>query len=242
VGLYGAGCPDVYLAKPSFRYLYTGAAPFPLGGRPAAYWALENSGTDSTGNGVTLSDNFFMIPYVAGKVGNAAEFASFAFLESSPEDTLNPTANMSIALWFKSSSAAESMLLSRSSGSLSESYNITLSSTGVLTCTIFKAAFGSASVSSAAGYNDNSWHFVVFSVVAGVPFLSMDGGAFAQGTGSAPSPKTNTYILTLGASYAHANSYTGYLDEVGIWPAYALVDADVAVLWNGGAGKTYPFT
>lgn len=90
---------------------------------------------------------------------------------------------------------------------------------------------------SSVSLSDGLWHHVVCTADATGLNIYVDGvlGAFpgVPPTFGVP-PNTWTFQIA-GQTYAPIN-----VDEVGIWNR-ALTQADVTNLYNGGAGKTYPF-
>jgi hypothetical protein len=71
--------------------------------------------------------------------------------------------------------------------------------------------------------------------VSGVPYISIDGGAFTT-SGSSRDPTIATSLLSLGGnlSATPGGDYLGLLAHPTVWGT-ALSDTDVSNLWNGGS-------
>lgn len=79
----------------------------------------------------------------------------------------------------------------------------------------------------------NVWHLIVITVDASnVWRASIDNSVFVSAAGSAPVSNNLVILVALGINF------NGLMDEFAHWNV-ALTQADVAVLWNGGAGFFY---
>jgi hypothetical protein len=129
--------------------------------------------------------------------------------------------------WVNTTNAASNRIQPFSYGTFSASATLTLQ---IFNGTIYVYAYNPSisSVSLAAGVNDGQWHFIGFTYNNGTVVIYKDntsgGGSVAAGIGTAAKVlefKNNSAVAT------H--------DEHGLWNR-VLSSAEVAVLYNGGAG------
>lgn len=93
----------------------------------------------------------------------------------------------------------------------------------------------------------NGWHHIVGTRAAGVATIYVDGISKATASNttgvSANANITGVSGINIGiGDYGSSNweRFQGYIDEVGFWNR-ALIGDEVALLYNGGSGLTYPF-
>jgi hypothetical protein len=86
----------------------------------------------------------------------------------------------------------------------------------------------------------NVWHLIVVAHDAtnNQIYISADGVAPVP-VATAGSPATSAQIFTIG-NHQTAFFYDGFVEQVGRW-SRVLTASDITLLWNGGAGRTYPF-
>jgi hypothetical protein len=86
----------------------------------------------------------------------------------------------------------------------------------------------------------NVWHLFVVAHDAtnNQLYISVDGVAPVP-VATAGSPASSAQIFTMG-NYSATFFYDGFMEQVGRW-GRVLTAADITLLWNGGAGRTYPF-
>ena len=98
-----------------------------------------------------------------------------------------------------------------------------------------RTSSGATSTSVATLADTTTWHLVVGKWVSGVPYISIDGGAFTT-SGASRDPTTATSLLSLGGnlSATPGGDYLGLLAHPTFWGT-ALSDTDVSNLWNGGS-------
>jgi hypothetical protein len=186
-----------------------------------AFWKLADT-SDSSGNDETLTNND-SVDFVAGKIGNAAEFSGSNHLSRSM--TVDFSADFSISLWCKPTDVASYgvLIIGHAANTFAISY------TGSNSIDINNAAAAFLNVAADA----DEWHHVVVTRNATTTKVWLNGALAAeddnQGTGSASS-------ISLGKDGSGGGSYyTGLLDAVGIWDRI-LSDSEIADLWNSGSG------
>lgn len=164
-----------------------------------------------------------------GKSGGAMEFdgqSSYVMVPSdSPAFKKNtPDAGFALSAWFKTSSPASQILLSKGVSDLNEEYSVNIEKGQIY----FDYGAGQAYVVVAANVTDNEWHLLVATYntswnpkgkvyVDGEEKTTM----LSKGTGShIPNTGSNVYIGTQNAGspyYPGRASFTGLIDEVAIW-------------------------
>jgi len=218
-----------------------GAAPSPLLTGLVSYWKLDEvSGTRADSAGANnLTDNG-STPGVAGKISNCASFtaASSQFLNKLDTDNTLDGGNTDFAfvLWVNTTTVTQQAIIDKNN---TLDYALFISAgTGILRWEV--GAFG-GEVNPVVAVNDGAWHQVIcwhdstthkLSIVIdnGTPVVS---GVVAPGT--AGNVQFNIGAFNVGAAF-----FDGKVDEVGRWNL--VPDATFRTLiWNGGAGRTWPF-
>lgn len=218
------------------------------------YWTLDSVLTDSSGNGNTLT-NGNAFTFVPGKVGNGANFdrVSSQYAAAASNASLQ-TGNIDFTGWFwinigaLSISAGGSLVLmqkgaSGSGGAGNYEYSVLYSGTGVDRFRIFMSSGGSEGGGNDAVFGPvtaNIWNFVVFwyDSVNNLIGLQINNGT-ATTFSWAPGPQTVAGPLNIAGQGAVQN-IQGIMDEIG-FRKRLLTDAEKAVLYNYGNGRTYPF-
>jgi hypothetical protein len=191
----------------------------------------------------------------AGIDGNAADFvaASGQWLEYSSADWLVPVTadgtEFTIGIWYYNPSGdiGARMLVAHWKPITSDGFSCSLTSSSFATFTL--------GGSGAVGFpSTNAWNLLVMGrsidpVTLGPrPFLSMNGGTpnWVQSASSSPGAP-NGYPLSVGALLSANNTPAGsphyadsLMDALLIWDR-GLTTAEIAELWNTGAGKFPPY-
>jgi hypothetical protein len=152
------------------------------------------------------------------------------------------TTPVSVAMWIKraqtSAAAVERLMIAGVAGATNNMLSLGINTNNTLFCRT--RTTGDADATSTATIADTTnWHLVV-GVWAGIADrkIYVDDNAAVQNTTSRD-PSTATNLFRIGASTDNAapftGEYTGLIAYVTVWNT-ALSDANVASLWNGGAG------
>jgi hypothetical protein len=200
--------------------VYSAAGGFPSSGL-LAFWKLADT-SDSSGNGKTLTNND-SVAFVAGKIGNAAEFDGTNYLSRSM--AVNFSQDFTVSLWCKPEDVVGYGVMLMGSGA--QTWNIAYTGNG--TIDINNADVGFLNVAAAP----EQWHHVVAARNSTTTKVWLNGVLADQDdnqiTGS-------TESIVLGRDGGGSSSfYTGLLDAVGIWDRI-LSDAEIVALWNSGSG------
>ena len=90
---------------------------------------------------------------------------------------------------------------------------------------------------------DNAWHFFVawYDPAGPTNFIQVDNGTVRNGTvGAAGAPVDAIKDTYLGAYGGGSFWYNGLIDEIGLWNK-VVSSTERTLLFNSGAGRTYPF-
>lgn len=205
---------------------FVNPSPVPTG--YLAFWKLDDL-TDSSTNNNNLTNNNG-VQFVAGKIGNCAEFDTSNYLNDTLlSEDFDPNGEFTISCWIYPYSFSNYQAFL---GGPSNSFIIHTDSGGTLYCN--EAGSGDASVSSLLQLN--LWQHIVF-------IKSLDGNTkvWYNGTNVYNQPTNNpgnyqpTTNITLG-NYGGLNfPYNGKLDMVGLWNR-ELTEQEIAILYNNGNG------
>jgi hypothetical protein len=221
----GTSTASLYLGStPVAAYLgatqvYSAAGGFPSSGL-LAFWKLADT-SDSSGNEKTLTNNN-SVAFVAGKIGDAAEFSGSNSLTRSM--SVDFSEDFTVSLWCKPADVATYgvLLFGQAGGRWNIAY------TGSASIDVNN---GSTSFLNAAALPDQ-WHHVVTTRNSTTTKMWLNGEVVAQDDNQGVSAANTIY---LGSADNNTFRYTGLLDAVGIWER-VLSDAEIAALWNSGSG------
>ncbi len=213
----------------------------------AAYWALEDNGTDGSGNGNALSlKNFPASPYADGRVGSW----SLAFDGANDYAAINKMkyqgssyGQLTVCAWVRTTSTATRTIASFDG---SEYWQLDLRNTGKVQFSVAGATTSTNLIGTKA-INDGKWHHVVAQFNAGVIRIYIDGSLDASVTSST----MNTFgtgtvrygflgddseATAVNGTRGPIASFSGQLDDVRIYPT-ALTETEIwriaLVAWNG---------
>jgi hypothetical protein len=185
-----------------------------------AFWKLADT-TDASGNGKTLT-NTNSVAFVAGKIGNAAEFDGTNHLSRST--TIDFSQPFSVSIWCRPADV--------------EAYGVMLFGDAAQTVNIAYTGFGTIDINNgAAGFINieaapEQWHHVVVTRNSSETTVWLNGAVAAQEENQVTG---DTDTIFVGKSDLALN-YRGSLDALGIW-SRALTESEIAFLYNAGAGR-----
>ena len=213
-----------------------------------AYWKLNETGTsaraDSKGSN-TLTAGATM-SHAAGKIGNAASFDAGAASLLSIADNASLSfgdEDMAITGWLKFTTESEAHVLSKEDETNRE--YLIYYSPSLHKLSFYVSADGTTShlvqADSFGVMTTGTWYFFYcehdpaantlrISINDGTKDSAAHSGGILNGT--AP--------FRVGNNSDSSQGVAGLVDEVAIWRR-KLTDAEVTLLYNGGAGATYPF-
>jgi hypothetical protein len=227
------------LGQVGVRYGGFGLAPSLLDNL-VAYWKLdETSGPriDSAGSN-NLTDNN-SVGSAVGKVGNAALFDESNYLTVT-NPTLNITGAISIAGWIYAVNRTEDQHFFGGYDSIWPYSGYGVRPDPVSSKYVWWSGGGWKPSNTAIALN--TWTHIAFTLNS-TGTLSIYINGSLDRTTTAPMPTLYNGQKALGArSDGTRRLVSGTLvDEVGIWKDRALTPTEIAILYNGGAGITFPF-
>ena len=179
---------------------------------------------------------------------NAASFnGSSQFLSVASNSSLTVAgSSFTFAFWANTPNTSNGMAISKSAGSDTREFQITLRTAGVAEFRLFPdGTFANSRLieTPASSFSANTWNFFIYrydSSGGGTIGISINGGGFTSLGSVGAITQTNTNPLTLGCfvNTASGVNYTGQLAGVGFWKR-ALTASEVTQLFNSGAGRTY---
>jgi hypothetical protein len=223
---------------------FYGCVPPPSG--LVSWWPGEGNAVDIVGgNNGTLQGG---VTYTNGKVGQtfnldgASGFISTALLITNPQ-------TFTLSLWFRTATSRGGVLISFDSsqtaltGSMYDR-NIYMDNTGAL----HFGFWGPTQINSAAGYNDNHWHFAVGSLSASTGLSFYVDGVLVGNNPAATTPENYNGYWRIGEDNLgnwpppQPSSYyfSGQIDEVAIFNRVLSPLEVYAIYAAGSAGMCKP--
>lgn len=203
---------------------------------PTGFWNLNEASNSTRNDSCSTPANltsFGTTTQVTGKIGFAAQSAStFNYLNNGSAAKLNTTGSFSLAGWFKLDNAAGGAMAINGSGG-SSGWKITASTTA-LVITTYQSLGVFTSYTKTISISTGTWYFVVGYFNGSQFGLSLDGGSFTTGAGTACAGSNGISLLGDGS-----NSLQGNLDEFGFWNGTVLTSTEKDDLYNSGNGKTF---
>jgi len=226
-----------------------------------AYYKLdETSGdaADSSGAGLTLT-NDNVVPFTAsGKIGRAADISVAGMdrrLSGSSNSLRLSGGTFYVAYWVRPTEESPSSTTVRPHlgryqiATNNRSFEFATSRNDANTSNVFRflaSTNGTTIVSlpSTSTVSLNTWYLVraYYNASGNTIGIAVDNGSFATTSLGASlfNPTISDAPFRIGARVGESTA-CGQIDEVGIWNRLLTSDEETA-LWNAGAGRTHPFT
>jgi hypothetical protein len=211
-----------------------------------AYWKLdETSGTtaaDSTGNGHDGTLTGATLPdWTTGIINNGLEFygtldgsvLSYMEVPTNPDFEFG-TGDFTYAFWTINNNTSNYSTLLYTGGSpdgLLVEYKLP---------STFRVFVNSSSVYQKAFIMDSgTWYLFVIRRINNKIDIVINGISLGEEefSGSVSCPSN----LLFGSNNVTNHNLDGKIDEIGIWKGHGLTDEEVALLYNNGTGRQYPF-
>jgi hypothetical protein len=190
---------------------------------------------------ISLTDNN-TVGSTTGKLGNAASFVAANGERLDGGDILDIDAgSLTVSCWFRTNASDSIVPLIGKSYSSSRLGRYAIYLTSGKVAFVVEDTTGNLLGESTSTYNDGNWHLAVLVIDrANGAYLYVDnvlvGSVTRSITGTLNSP--DPFVIGF---YSKVNKYLdGDVDQSGVWRT-AFDATKVGMLWNGGAGTTYPF-
>lgn len=202
--------------------------------------------TDATGGGRTLT-NVNGATVEAGKVGNATRFSapSLQYLERASDSGLQ-TGNLDwwLAVWVNlDTGGGGGSIINRDAGPATREWRLVNSGQSLAILTLLGGSFASVSAAITGG-----WNFLlgwVDTASATLNLKSNNGATQSAALGTPNSASTPPLRIGASAETGSESYFSGLIDDVAFGKPSVPIAGIIAdlntVLWNGGAGREYPF-
>lgn len=208
-----------------------------------SYWSLSDANDAHGSNHLTNNNS---VPFVAGKVGNAADFeasSSHSLTRADNAGLSTGDIDFTIACWVNLESTGGNRSIFQKADSNGLEYDL-MTNGGTFQFRV-SSGTGFANLTLVAGPNNgattSTWFFLVaeHDSVNDLIKLSIDGGAFTTAAYSSGSYDSGAPV-NLGGYVAFGEYTDGLVDEAAFWKR-CLSDAEVDELYNAGAGRDYAY-
>lgn len=191
-------------------------------------WQFEDNFNDSSANGNNLTETSGTIPFVAGKIGKAADFEAgdteYLEITDAAQTGLDITGDFTISAWIKpeSISAFMSVASKYNTATGKRCYRMSISSSGKLECYVSNDGTTYAQLSTNNTLSPGNWYHVVVVVnlslgkIRGYINNSLDD-AYADYSSAINDTDTSFCIGALYSSGSPALYFDGLIDEVIVW-------------------------
>lgn len=225
------------------------AAPSTLLNGLVASWSLDGNGADDLGAANMSAQGTGAITWETGKLGQAARFGTgnrlqTADLPNTPP-VVHPTSAFTFSAWIYPRTAWASLegcrLLADFPGLTSLNRWLIFVNSGVLKFFVQRAG-GSILNIGTTNPPLNAWtHIMGTADGSGIAYYFDNALAASASWGAAATYNASTYQITVGNSPVTGVGFNdGTIDSFQLWDR-VLTSGERAELYNGGAGKAYPF-
>lgn len=195
-----------------------------------AYYSLNSTLADATGNGHTLINSG--VTYTTGKINDSGYWDGTDNAQS-PAAATNSLTTGSVAFWVKLDDETTSYNLFGKNGAAFRAQWVTSADD------FYFQVNGEGSLYTTLNLDWTQWHHIVLTWDGSNKYIYVDGAHNINGTAAVSTPSTGN--LYLGHNSVNTNErLKGSLDEFAIFDITLNAD-EVAELYNGGEGFTYPY-
>ena len=196
------------------------------------YWKMENtsgelSSYNLTSNGTPTEQT--------GIIGNGRQYASGSY-DIFTHQSAVPAGTFSF--WFKFSSInAAGRLINKTQVSVTDAFITYIDATNKFSVVIDDSA--NLNTNQTTLSTNTLYHYVI--TWDGTNVITYKNGSVETSAASTKTLKAVPVNFAIGGTPINAQYINGLVDEVGFW-SRALTSAEVASLYNSGAGNQYPFS
>lgn len=214
-----------------------------LNGGILSYWKFNESSGDAADSvgGRTLTNNN-STAYAPALIANGGDLVAASNNYFSYASAVIPlSTDFTLSFWFQSSdtTSEEIMLVTQYAGGAGRFITELNRPSNLGKIGAFQGgAGGFGAVNSSDSFSTTSFNQYLLSRSGNTYQLWLNNRLQSEFSGSAAIEDTQYRIgEDLGAGTVN---FTGRIDEMGVW-SRALTAREISILWNGGAGRTYPF-
>lgn len=210
-----------------------------------AFYSLDNTLVDATGNMADLTNNGSVTFSSPGgtltAVTNAGIFASASsqYLSVAAASAINMSGSFSVSFWYYNTGGGGAIPIAKYVGFGNGDLDCASTFTGGSSPISLGSNRSTSTLVASGNQTQNTWHNYVFTYnsTGNAQFLYVDGTQAATNTGgAAPSGTGNLHI---GANMTPGSYIDGRMALVGLWKGRVLSSSDASLLWNSGAGLSY---
>src|ERR1039457_1855280 len=212
-----------------------------------SYWTLdENSGNAiDIGGGGNNGTPARVTQNVTGKINTAYAFNGInSYIDVGNKANLSLTTSGSISAWIYPTDVTHMGMIVSKGNPGSDLNGFTFGFNYVL----LYWELANSTTAKGSGYPiaghivNNTWYLVTLTWAGSNVNLYLNGTAVTAPVAQTVTPVSSVYPFRIGArgDYLGSGLFQGTIDEVGAW-SRALTPAEVASLYNTGAGSPYPF-
>lgn len=198
----------------------------------SVYWRLDDL-SDATNSTVNLTNNG-SVPFVTGIVRYGVQTGTGQYLSlTSVPSVLVGGTSFTISCWVKASSY---------SGGRGIVGKFASNNGYLISCAINRLFFQIGTVTTVVGgIATNVWHLLTMAYDLGALQASIQVDNGTPLILNQPTPPADDAVeFRIGSRADTGVNFIGSIDEVGLWKR-VLTASEIAELYNGGAGNTYPF-
>lgn len=209
---------------------------------PTAYWKLDEASGDAVDVVGSLNAVNTNVTYAAAKINNGATYGGTAYHTISDNAALKPTNAISFGGWINITSTATSYQMFIAKGeNAGDTRSYEMRQFGTTSQIEIQMRAGAAYIQArtTAGIGTGTWKHVIYTRTGTTQAIYVDGTSVSLASNVTQSGDIaySTDALWFGQRNGGLR-LNGKLDEIGIWNV-ALSAAEVAELYNGGAGLEY---
>jgi hypothetical protein len=215
-----------------------------------AYWKLdEASGTRNDSVGANHLTDASSVGSAAGKLGNAASFATASTDSLSLSDNAEVSTgdvDFTFAFWLYLTDEGGPYIPISKDEESNRDYTFDFNAIGGSKTLRFYINGGAVNVESASGLSASTWYFVVawHDSTANTLNLKINNGTTQSvSTGGTTPTDSGSAFRIGGRNYSGFEWWlNGLVDDVGLWKGRILTSGEMTEIYNSGNGVTYPFT
>lgn len=214
-----------------------------------AYWTLDNTLSDATGNGYTLTNSGVDIT-ATGKISQCGDWDGTSDYMTYPVgtiSTLDSTSSFTFNFWIQFDVTASRQDIFMSSGGTTGTYVPFMMIVGLTSGSVrvFSQKYAVANTyqidTATSTVTTGTWYMFTITQTSSGYYFYINGSLIGSDTSKGVTGDVAGYDGTLYMGRADSYKFNGKMDEVGIW-SRVLTSTEILQLYNGSTGYQYPFS